>query len=744
MISSQKNWRFIKQYGWLMGLFSALLLMLVMLSKILQNASEFADSYSTLLILSFAGLTILFGFLIKTLMSLYVQFKDSRPGIQLTIKLSTVLTFVVGVPIAIIYYFAISFIHQGIDQWFDVKTEQALSSAVELVKTTQDNQVRNELNHLLTLAAEKGPTLIKDPIDSINKVRSLTQSQEASIYSKNGQLIAYSSQFALNILPNQPSSALFQQIRQEHNYAAIENVAESNTDKQVIRLIVPIKDDSLQVEYVLQVILPISDQITSLANQVKISSGQYQELSYLKGPLKTSFTLILSLVLVLTLVTAILFAIQSIQNIARPIRTLAKGTQAVMEGDYSIRMPIETEDDFGQLIGSFNKMTQQISKARNDIKFSHQQTEVQKLYLQAIIKSLQSGVVTLNDKRVLKTINDSANQILNTNLYKQLGKPIEEVLTHDETRHLSVLIQKLFAFFEEADSWNRQLEFDCIQGQKILLIHGSILPSLDKDSGGYIVVIEDITQIVQAQIHAAWSDVAQRLAHEIKNPLTPIQLSAERLNYKLHKKLGAEDQNLLGRMTHTIIEQVDAMKNLVQAFTEYADTPEIHRRKFKINELIEDVVTMYRAPDTNWYVTCELDEVNPIIHADAAKLRQLLHNLVKNALEACEAQEETLITLSTRAHQQQVIISICDNGPGIPSDTKNWIFEPYATNKPKGTGLGLAIVKKIVDEHQGNIRVESTLNEGTCFIITLDEKNHFASSAKSSSKSSPKLISKEN
>ncbi len=717
-----KNRSFIKQYGWVISLSSVLLIMLIMLSQILQNASEFAASYNILLLLSLAGLTLLLGFLVKTLFKLYSQYKSNTPGIKLTLKLSRTVALVVGVPIAILYYFAIVFIHQGIDQWFDVKTEIALKSAVTLVRTVQDDQVRNELNRLLALVEEERDELISDPlstISTINRIRILTNAQEASIYTKNSQLIAFSSQFDAHILPNQPSKALFQQVRQQNTYAAIESIDNMGSMHQIIRLIVPVKDNSLQTQYILQIILPISDVITQLANDVKIASSQYQELSFLKGPLKTSFTLILSLVLLLTLVSAILFTLQAIQNMMRPIRTLAKGTQDVMEGDYSVNMPIESQDEFGQLIQSFNKMTQQIARARNDIKFSHQETEIQKLYLQTIIKSLKSAVITLDNEKNLKTINHVANNILNADLSKKLGSPLKDIIQLEGSRHLHSLVEQIFTFFNTDSTWNKQLEFDSLQEQKILLIHGSTLPSLDKRSSGYIIVIEDITQIVQAQKQAAWSDVAQRLAHEIKNPLTPIQLSAERLNYKLHEKLTTDDQVLLTRLTQTIVDQVDAMKNLVQAFSEYADTPEIHRRKLNINELIENVVSMYRDPKATWYINCELDESCPIINADSGKLRQLFHNLIKNAIEACENQTDTLITIRTNNSNQQLKISICDNGPGIPAETQNWIFEPYSTDKPKGTGLGLAIVKKIVDEHQWHIRTESTLNNGTCFIITL-------------------------
>ena len=711
--------RYLKQYGLLTLLSSLLLVALVIMSQTLQNASSFADSYSTLLFFTVGGVGLLLFFLAKTLFRLYRQFKKRVPGSKVTVRLTFVTSLLLGIPTAIIFYFSITFIQQGINQWFDVKTEVALDNATAVVRITLDNKTRESLNMTLALAKANNTLLSTSPSLAVNDLREQLNAQEISLYHVNQQLIAFSSEFDSAILPEAPGDNLFQQIRNNKTYAALESRPGATTKEEFIRVVVPFTDLALNAQYALQAIFPVPTDITLLSESVGIASGQYKELSYLKTPLKASFVLILSMVLLLTLVTAVLFTIQAVQNFTQPIRTLAKGTRAVSKGDYSVKMTVPENDEFGDLIQSFNDMIQRISKARNDIKLGHQQTEVQKLYLQAIIKNLSSGVITLDMHYRIRTINDSIQEILNTDLSRHIGKKLADVTDREDSAHLIELVNQVAPKFEHSsEPWSMQLDFACKKGQKILLVHGSTLPSIDKKIGGYVVVIDDITELVQAQLHAAWSDVARRLAHEIKNPLTPIQLSAERLKFKLHNKLDNTDQDLLGRMTETIIEQVSTMQKLVQAFSDYANTPEVELHPTQINKLISNITEMYRDPDSNWRVSADLAENCPSILADSSRLRQLLHNLIKNALEATEDTIRAHIIVKTDCSEtDQLTLTVSDNGPGIPEESQNWIFEPYATDKPKGTGLGLAVVRKIVEEHNGQITLTSSPENGTCFIM---------------------------
>ena len=730
-MASRKNNLFLKRYGWLLSISSILLITLIALSQVLQSSEQFAQFYATLLLVSFVGVSVLGIMLFVTLKRLRRNYVKKRAGSIITSKLTILISLIIIIPLLVTYFFSISFINKGIDQWFDVKTEQALADAVSLVKISLDDQRRNHLKSTVQAAKIYQEDISITPVLTINKIRKQFNMSEAALYTLSGRLISFSSKITNNELPKTPKASLFQQMRQGHTYAAIETLTSATGNYQIIRIMVPVTNLMNKKVLVLHALYSIPDQLSHLADSVRISAGQYQELSYLKDPLKTSFTVVLTVLLLLTLVSAILFTIKVIENLIEPIRTLAKGTKAVAKGDYSVSVPVISDDDLGQLTTSFNDMIQQISLARNETKFSHQQTKVQQLYLQAVIQNLNSGVITLDMNLRLKTVNDAANKILDANLFSQLGVPLKEVLLLENKLHIQPLFDNIFPLFtNESESWSKQFTYDCLDGQKILLTHGSTLPSLDKKHGGFVIVIEDITELVQAQLHSAWSDVAKRLAHEIKNPLTPIQLSAERLQYKLAPQLPMESLPFLNRMTDTIIAQVASMQELVQAFAEYADTPDIEILPFHLNNLIADICSMYSHDTQTYKVITKLDKNCDIIYADASKLRQLLHNLIKNAIEACEEEEgSTLIMLSTECTDNQVLLCVADNGPGIPEAARNWIFEPYATDKPKGTGLGLAIVKKIIDEHRGKIKVESidknesVTGHGTKFHISLPKNN---------------------
>ncbi|BBP44874.1 ATPase [Thiosulfatimonas sediminis] len=731
--------RFIKQFGWVSLLFSVLMLMLVMMSQILQNASKFEEAYSVLLVITWLGVGVLLFLFFRALWILYQQFKQNIPGIKITIRLTVLATLLMGVPAITIFAFSLNFIQQGINQWFDVTTEEALNKAANLASVTLDNKTRDSLKLTQSVVSQQQIGLEFNPILTVDTIRILLNAQEIALYQTNQQLAAFSAQDNTQILPNSaPGDNLFQQVRKETPYAAIETIPGATNKEQFVRVFIPV-GRSLNSQYALQAIFPIPQNITELADSVSIAAQQYSELSYLKGPLTTSFTLILSMVVLLTLVTAVLFTVRAVQNFTSPIRTLARGTKAVSRGDYTIHMPVKQQDEFGELIISFNDMIQRIAQARNDIKLSHQQAEVQKLYLQAVIQNLTSGVITMDTQQQIRTLNSAAERILNIKSEQLLEKSMPslaqakslENLSDDEAmqqQSLKLLMAQIVQQFAELDSnknlsdnsWSMQYEFQSPNSQQILLLHGSPLPTLDKKAAGYIIVIDDITQLVQAQVNAAWSDVARRLAHEIKNPLTPIQLSAERLNFKLSERLQGDDRDLLNRLTQTIIEQVATMQTLVQAFSDYANTPEVKLQRTELCSLIHGITEMYQDPNAAWRVVSHIDQNCPLVLADKSRLRQLFHNLIKNALEACEEIAEPSVELNASVTAEKNLeITVCDNGPGIPREAQNWIFEPYATDKPKGTGLGLAIVRKIVEEHHGQIRVKTSPMQGTCFIITL-------------------------
>ena len=720
--------KFLKSYGWILTLFVALLLAHIVLGESLQDANSFADNYTVLMLTTWLGLLILLGMLGTKSWQLYTQLKQKRPGARITARLTLIATLLMSIPAVTTFIFSTNFIQKGINEWFDVSTETALENASSLARLTLDNQTRNTLKLTETLSADVFSSLVFDPVAAVAKIRSTLSAQEAALYqTSTQQLIAFSSQDSTQILPTLPGDNLFQQVRQNKSYAAVEYSDELTTNKnQFIRIFIPVDTPTTSLPTALQVIIPISSNLTDLSNSVATATGQYREMSYLKGPLINSLVLVLSTLVLLTLISSMLFTMRAIQDFTSPIRHLARGTRAVSEGDYNVKISVSNDDEFGDLAKSFNAMTQRIAKARNEIKIGEQRSVIQRLYLETILQSLNSGVITLGTNGQLRTNNQASEKILDIQLKEFEGKTIAEIIDFigEDRPALTAIIAEIMPAFAQAvhdlqDHWTMQLEYPSRQGQKILMLTGSILLHSDTTLAGYVIVFDDITDLAQAQRNAAWSDVARRLAHEIKNPLTPIQLSAERLNYKLNHKLEGADQDLLQRMTATIIDQVATMKSLVQAFSDYANTPTIMLQCVAINQTIQSISEMYIDPVKQWQPILELDPADPAVNIDLGRLRQLFHNLIKNALEAMENVETPMLRISTQELENALEIRLQDNGPGIPEEAQNWIFEPYATDKPKGTGLGLAVVKKIVEEHKGQISLETSPESGSCFIISL-------------------------
>ncbi|HED40197.1 MAG TPA: HAMP domain-containing protein, partial [Chromatiales bacterium] len=429
------------------------------------------------------------------------------------------------------------------------------------------------------------------------------------------------------------------------------------------------------------------------------------------------------LVLLLGVLMAVWLAFFSARRLVTPIRVLAIGTRAVAAGDYTKRLPMHSGDELGFLVESFNDMTLKIARAQEEVRSSQQQAEQERAYLWAVLARLSSGVLTLDVNRTVYTVNVAAGEILGVESKACIGYELNEIVERYE--YLKNFADAITPHLAESCSdtsgkgeWREEVIFYGATGRQVLMCGGAALPG---DDGGYVIVFDDVTNLVQAQRDAAWGEVARRLAHEIKNPLTPIQLSAERLRHKYLKSMPPEDAVVLDKSTHTIVQQVEVMKEMVQAFSEYARTPKLELRPLPLNALIDEVLELYRNNHLGVVIEARLQKRLPLVSVDAGRMRQLLHNLIKNALEAM-VEGEMKITLETRALSERgvsmVELRVVDSGPGIPVAILENIFEPYVTAKPKGSGLGLAIVKKIVEEHSGVIWAEN-LEQGACMTIHL-------------------------
>jgi PAS domain S-box-containing protein len=496
--------------------------------------------------------------------------------------------------------------------------------------------------------------------------------------------------------------------------------------RTAVRVPLVVPGDEMRI---VQAIYPIERRLGELADTVEASYQRYGEKARLREPLKTSFTLTLTLVLLLSLFGALYGAFWAARRMVRPIQDLVAGTRAVAKGDFDLRLPLTSHDEMGILVHSFNDMTKRLARSREETRRVQQAVEAERANLAVILARLSTGVISLEPDLTIRTANQAACSILGVEVEALIGKPLAQVGAGGA----------LFDQFQTACStqlesgqseWREQLVLQGESTRRILMCACTALSGEDQTPSGFVIVFDDITTLLQAQRDAAWGEVARRLAHEIKNPLTPIQLSAERLRRKLLGHIDETQGQMLDRATHTIVQQVEAMKEMVNAFSEYARAPEMDVSRFDLNQLIGEVAELYRAPGRPG-MTLQLQPL-PEIEADRGRMRQIIHNLLANAWEALEGVPNPSVCVTTRLLEQAggtttaampgsraVEIVVEDNGPGFRPDVIGQVFDPYVTTKPKGTGLGLAIVKKIVEEHGGAIDADNVRTGGARVRIEL-------------------------
>jgi len=702
------------------ALFILLLVSLYLMSAATQNSKEFGRLYFGLLLINILGLVTLVTLIAINLARLVRQYRHQVTGSRLTVRLVIMFVLLALAPVSVVYYFSIEFIQRGIDSWFDVRLEKTLSDALELSRTSLDARKLDLLKQTEQLAKEVALVSNEQSAALLNDLRSRIDAYELTLVNGNSHIISSSSADPAVIVPNIPGETIMRQLKQGLSYVAIEPVRRNALYVRVV-VVIPATDPLVELR-ILQSLYPVSDRINILAESVQSGYERYNELTILREPLKFSFTLTLSLVLLLSLLTAVLAAFFSARRFVAPIRVLAIGTRAVAAGDYGKRLPLHSGDELGYLVQSFNDMTQKIAQARDEAYRSQQQAEGERAYLRAVLGRLSSGVLTLDKRCIVRTANAVARQILGIDLKGSIGNPLEHISNnHPYLAHLVNAIKGHLASGRQ--EWREEIVIFGGNGRQVLMCGGAALPGAGGRQAGYVIVLDDVTELVQAQRDAAWGEVARRLAHEIKNPLTPIQLSAERMRHKYLGMMDARDAEILDRSTHTIVEQVEVLKEMVKAFSEYAHSPQLRLVPVDINTLISEVLDLYRGDDTAIKFATDFEPGLPEIEVDSGRLRQLLHNLVKNAIEVAALESECHITVTTRSIQdsglKMIELRVEDNGPGIPEEMLSHLFEPYVTTKPKGTGLGLAIVKKIVEEHGGVVWAENRPAGGASIIVRL-------------------------
>lgn len=732
--------------GWLpLAVLSGILLTaLLMMNAATQNSAFFGDWYSWLLLANVVGIVLLLALILLNIFDLVDQYRARVVGTRLTLRLVIIFVLLSVLPVSVVFVFSAHTINRGLDSWFDVKIEQALDDALLLGRTALDAFKQDLVKSTLDMAAEfeavapaRRGALDRSAIAALNTMREQHNMTDLTLFSFDGKIIAASSEAQLgtgSLVPDRPSDAVLTQVRQGGSYANVDATGHSGLR---LRVVVPVYAREVGAPMrILQVIQMLPPRYAKLGESVQSAYAEYEKLVYLRGPLKFGFTLTLSLVAFLTMLIAVWAALFSARRLVAPIGDLAQATRAVASGDYRTQIPVTSHDELGLLVASFNDMTRRVSRAQTHIKRSQQEAELQRTYLETVLTHLSSGVISLDMRGVLRTYNAAAAQILGVDLEKVENRPLTSIeKTYPALTPFVNTINEGFALGKS--EWQRQAVLSPDGNARTLIVRGTRLPAPTARRGGHVIMFDDVTALIQAQRDAAWADVARRMAHEIKNPLTPIQLSAERVRHKYLAQLPLEERATLDRATHTIIEQVEALKSLVNAFADYGRASRMDPRPVELNDLVRDVVELYRAergvktadivplravgdPDsTTVMLRLELDPALPAITADAGRLRQLLHNLLLNARDALKDAAKPSIRVCTQAHHDGIQLTVEDNGPGFPEPLMHRLFEPYVTSKEKGTGLGLAIVKRIVEEHGGNIEAMNLKGGGAAVILRL-------------------------
>jgi nitrogen fixation/metabolism regulation signal transduction histidine kinase len=693
--------------------------MLFLLATAGADTDLFERKYRLLIRLNVGFVLFLMGVVGYLLWRLRRRLNAGVFGSRLALRLLLIFSLMAVLPGALVYGVSVQFLGKSIESWFDVKVDRALEGGLNLGRKILDNRLE-ELRHT---ARDVAVTLSEaEPMaQTLHQILEQSQAQEATLFSKDGRVLASADEDGSMRSPDPLTIDLLQDVQREKLHSSVESIPHKGLYLRVLALIDP--GSRVENAHVLQLLQQVPEPLAEDAEIVQAAYRDYQELLLSREGLKSLYGVTLTLALLLSLFSALAAAFLISERLSAPLGMLAEGTRAVAQGDFSRRHPVQSRDELGVLTESFNLMTQQLEEARITAQRNQQEVESARAYLENILANLSSGVLVFDAALRMRTANLSAEQILNVPLSGLEGLTIADCAAR-EPRLVSFISEILVGLRSDGqEEWQCQVERARDGVHQVLLLRGTRLPSIS--GGGGVVVFDDITNLLQAQRIAAWGEVARRLAHEIKNPLTPIQLSAERVQHKLAEKLSKEDAQVLKRSTDTIVNQVEALKKMVNEFSEYARAPELEFHLLDFNALVREVLALYEAgaadmsgvPQPHIHLVLAADL--PLLRGDSARLRQVIHNLLQNAQDTLAGASDPTITVRTDIVPKGVRFSVSDNGGGFPEQVKARVFEPYVTTKSKGTGLGLPIVKKIVEEHRGTIKIENIRPRGACIAITL-------------------------
>ncbi len=720
---------------WLLGLGALAMAviglgLLVLMTQATGNRQSYNQNYEWLALIN---AVVAIGLLVTILwgaVKLLLRWRRGQFGSRLLVKLAGIFALVGVVPGVLIYVVSYQFVSRSIESWFDVKVEAALVAGLNLGRATLDTMSTD-----LSKQARVAATQLSDVPDvsagiALEKMREQIGVSDAVLWTTSGRMVASAGQSRFQIRPERPPLQQLKDARQKGSIDWVEGFDEAipGGDKGRIKALVLLPQTGLAFDEdrrLLQVTQDLPPTLVNNALEVQAAYREYQERALAREGLRRMYIGTLTLSLFLAVLGAILLAVVLGNQLARPLLLLAHGMRQVASGDLTPKLALQGKDELGGLTRSFADMTQQLLDARTHVQRSLVQLDTARGNLQTILDNLTAGVMVLDAQGVIQSANPGATRILRVPVAAHQGLPLPQLpglesFARGVAEQFAML--RLDKDAHELDHWQKSFEIHAT-GQGLtetavtLLARGAVLPD-----GMRLLVFDDISEIVSAERAQAWGEVARRLAHEIKNPLTPIQLSAERLQRKLIGKLDAQDDAVLHKSVKTIVDQVDAMKRLVNEFRDYARLPSADLKPLQLNALISDLMVLYTNEPTDQIprapVITALDPACPPILGDEQQLRQVIHNLLQNAQDACEIKgvlpQDARVALRTEWHasRNRVRLTVTDTGPGFEPNILKRAFEPYVTTKAKGTGLGLAVVKKIADEHAAKIELGNVMQDG--------------------------------
>ena len=668
----------------------------------------YARWYPAVFIATLVALALLTLAIINRLWRLRRQLARGEPGARLTQRLLMLLVLLALPPLLLVYGFGVRFIGSTVDSWLPANNVEALSDALALGQRYLDERTAEARTTTERLAAELARTTDSGLDLALEDALDASGARQMAVFETDGRLRAVAAADPSLLLPEPPDDEARLTLRNRPLFVATERDGEGMRIRVLARL-----GENRSVQTLFELPADAAGQVLRVEAAVHAAARAL----YLRDSLKIAFILILSLVLLLSLFATVLVSFGLARRMVSPIARLSTATRRVAEGDFDAHLPEGEDDELGFLVRSFNRMTRELELSRARVRVSSEETERQRAFLETVLAHLSSGVLVVDGSLQVRSMNAAARQMLGLAPEQHAGWPLAELrrIAPRAAPLVAVLLQRLR---EGAREWREEVALDGDDaGPRVLLLRGARLPD-----EGAVAVFDDATVIDRARREAAWAEVARRLAHEIKNPLTPIQLAAERLRRRVLPKLGEDDAHVLDRATNTIVAQVDALKTMVNSFGDYARPPSLTLAPLDLNQLAGEVLDLYEHDQRLMLVRDFAPELAPVI-ADAGRIRQVLHNLVKNAIEAGAERTRSRIDVHTRrvetGGRHFVELAVADDGPGLPEGFDTHWFEPYRSTKPRGTGLGLAIVAKIAQEHGAQFTAQPRHEGGAMFVLRL-------------------------